>query len=82
MAQQSSGGMPCIATPGEKKAKADEVLEIYHFFFYVCSWLPFALPFKMVRRPSQSSVKLERYQRSGDASVCCKLHFIKGAACQ
>lgn len=30
--------------PGEKAAKVQEVLGIYHAFFYVCSWLPFALP--------------------------------------
>lgn len=82
MAQQSSEGMPRVVTPGEKQAKAHEVLEIYHFFFYVCLWLPFVFPFKMVMRPRQSSVKLERYQRSGDSLVCCKLLFIKGVACQ
>lgn len=82
MAQQSSRRMPHVGSPGQEEAKAHEVLEIYHFFFSVCSWLPFVFPFKMVTRPSQSSMKLERYQSSGDSWVCCKLHFIKGVACQ
>lgn len=82
MARQSSGEMPHVVTPGEKEAEAHEVLQVYHFLFNVCLWLPFVFPFKMVTRPSQSSMKLERYQSSGDSLVCCKLLFIKGVACQ
>lgn len=69
MAEQSSRGMLHVVTPEDKEAKAHEALDVYHFLFYVCLWLPFVLPFKMVMRPRQSSMKLERYQHSGDSGL-------------
>lgn len=76
--------MPCVTSVrflGRRRQRL-EVLGIYYPFFYVCFLLRFMLPSNTVTRPKQSSKNLERYQHSGESSVCCKLHFIKGVSCQ